>query len=65
MVAIVFQERNTPFCPSLMQTKVTHCYVVVQPMEVEGPTQYKVKIVKFWAKRAPDRNFSEQAPDSQ
>jgi len=44
VVAIVFQERNTPFCPSLMQTKVTHCYVVVQPMEVEGPTQYKISV---------------------
>ncbi|CAG5105365.1 Oidioi.mRNA.OKI2018_I69.chr1.g2065.t1.cds [Oikopleura dioica] len=44
VVAVVFQERNTPFCPSLMQTKVTHCYVVVQPMDVDGPTQYKISV---------------------
>ena len=43
IVAIVFQDSNTPFCPTLMKTKVTHAYVVVQPMEIDGPTQYKVK----------------------
>lgn len=42
IVAIVFQDSNTPFCPTLMKTKVTHAYVVVQPMEIDGPTQYKV-----------------------
>jgi hypothetical protein len=44
IVAIVFQDSNTPFCPTLMKTKVTHSYVVVQPMEIEGPTQYKVSV---------------------
>ena len=43
IVAIVFQDSNTPFCPTLMKTKVTHAYVVVQPMEIDGPTQYKVR----------------------
>jgi len=44
IVAIVFQDSNTPFCPTLMKTKVTHAYVVVQPMEIDGPTQYKVSV---------------------
>ena len=26
-----------------MKTKVTHSYVVVQPMDIDGPTQYKVR----------------------
>ena len=42
IVAIIFQDSNTPFCPTLMKTKVTHSYVVVQPMDIDGPTQYKV-----------------------
>jgi hypothetical protein len=44
IVAIVFQDTNTPFCPTLMKTKVTHAYVVVQPMDIDGPTQYKVSV---------------------
>ena len=43
IVAIIFQDSNTPFCPTLMKTKVTHSYVVVQPMDIDGPTQYKVR----------------------
>lgn len=59
VVAVVFQERNTPFCPSLMQTKVTHCYIVVQPMDVEGPTQYKISVC--CRKDVPD--FGPKLPD--
>ena len=45
IVAIIFQDSNTPFCPTLMKTKVTHSYVVVQPMDIDGPTQYKVILI--------------------
>lgn len=59
VVAIIFQDTNTPFCPSLMQTKVTHCYIVVQPMEIEGPTQYKISVC--CRKDVPE--FSPQLPE--
>ena len=54
IVAIIFQDSNTPFCPTLMKTKVTHSYVVVQPMDIDGPTQYKVRFgshIKYTVRR--------------
>lgn len=45
VVSIVFQEENTPFCPSSIRSHFLHCFIVVQ---VENPntenTHYKVSI---------------------
>uniref|UniRef100_A0A0N5C0Z8 Rap-GAP domain-containing protein n=1 Tax=Strongyloides papillosus TaxID=174720 RepID=A0A0N5C0Z8_STREA len=32
IVAIVFQEENTPFCPDLIKSNFLHTYIVVQPI---------------------------------
>nr|CAD2176301.1 unnamed protein product [Meloidogyne enterolobii] len=33
IVAIVFQEKNTPFCPEMIQSNFLHSYLVIQPIE--------------------------------
>uniref|UniRef100_A0A913I4Q0 Rap-GAP domain-containing protein n=1 Tax=Strongyloides stercoralis TaxID=6248 RepID=A0A913I4Q0_STRER len=32
IVAIVFQEENTPFCPDLIKSNFLHTYIVIQPI---------------------------------
>ena len=33
MVAVVFQEQNTPFAPDMVASHFLHAYVVVQPID--------------------------------
>ena len=43
IVAIVFQEDNTPFVPDMIASHFLHAYIVVQPIDPCTPnTQYKV-----------------------
>lgn len=42
IVAIVFQEGNTPFTPDMIASNFLHIYIVVQP--VSGGSSYKVTI---------------------
>lgn len=46
IVAIIFQEENTPFVPDMIASNFLHAYIVVQ---VENPeadnTSYKVRAV--------------------
>ncbi|XP_052284641.1 rap1 GTPase-activating protein 1-like isoform X4 [Dreissena polymorpha] len=45
IVAIVFQEQNTPFVPSMIASHFLHCYIVVQPINPNtNHTQYKVTV---------------------
>lgn len=45
IVAIVFQEGNTPFSPDMIASHFLHAFVVVEPIEPNTPnTRYKVQV---------------------
>ncbi|XP_050736059.1 rap1 GTPase-activating protein 1-like isoform X4 [Eriocheir sinensis] len=45
MVAVVFQEENTPFAPDMVASHFLHAYVVVMPIDPCTPnTRYKVSV---------------------
>ncbi|KRF81526.1 rap1 GTPase-activating protein 1 isoform X2 [Drosophila virilis] len=45
IVAIVFQETNTPFSPDMIASHFLHAFIVVQPLEPNTPhTRYKVSV---------------------
>ncbi|XP_060594796.1 rap1 GTPase-activating protein 1-like isoform X4 [Ruditapes philippinarum] len=45
IVAIVFQEENTPFVPSMIASHFLHCYIIIQPINPNTDhTQYKVTV---------------------
>lgn len=45
IVAIVFQERNTPFCPDTIASNFLHAYIVVQPIDPgTDRTRYRIAV---------------------
>ncbi|KAJ8894442.1 hypothetical protein PR048_007096 [Dryococelus australis] len=45
IVAIVFQETNTPFCPDMIASHFLHAYIVVQVLDPNSSnTRYKVSV---------------------
>ncbi|XP_062606320.1 rap1 GTPase-activating protein 1-like [Saccostrea cucullata] len=44
IVAIVFQEENTPFVPNMIASHFLHAFIVVQPFTEDGVTRYKVAV---------------------
>nr|CAH7753264.1 unnamed protein product [Callosobruchus chinensis] len=45
IVAVVFQEENTPFTPDMIASHFLHTFIVVQPIEPNTPnTRYKVSV---------------------
>ncbi|XP_030745428.1 rap1 GTPase-activating protein 1 isoform X2 [Sitophilus oryzae] len=45
IVAVVFQEENTPFCPDMIASHFLHAFIVVQVLEPNTPnTRYKVSV---------------------
>lgn len=45
IVAIVFQESNTPFSPDMIASHFLHAFVVIQPLEPNTPnTRYKISV---------------------
>lgn len=45
MVAVVFQEENTPFAPDMVASHFLHAYVVVQPIDpCTHNTRYRVSV---------------------
>jgi len=45
IVAVVFQESNTPFSPDIIASHFLHAYIVVQPIDANSPdTSYKVSV---------------------
>lgn len=43
IVAIVFQDENTPFVPDMIASHFLHAYIVVQPIQAcTNKTRYKV-----------------------
>lgn len=48
IVAIVFQEENTPFVPDMIASHFLHCFIVVQPVKDTHPQRYKVIIITIF-----------------
>ncbi|XP_074655215.1 rap1 GTPase-activating protein 1-like isoform X4 [Tubulanus polymorphus] len=45
IVAIIFQEENTPFVPNMIASHFLHAYIVIQPIKSESDeTLYKVSV---------------------
>ncbi|KAL5015173.1 hypothetical protein ScPMuIL_009443 [Solemya velum] len=45
IVAIVFQEENTPFVPDMIASHFLHAYIIIQPVRMPGlGTGYKVAV---------------------
>lgn len=45
IVAIIFQEGNTPFVPDMIASHFLHTYIVVQPVDPQSPdTMYRVSV---------------------
>lgn len=45
IVAIVFQEENTPFCPDMIASHFLHTFIVVQTLDPNTPnSRYKVSV---------------------
>ncbi|XP_044739245.1 rap1 GTPase-activating protein 1 isoform X2 [Chrysoperla carnea] len=45
IVAIVFQEENTPFSPEMIASHFLHAYIVIQPIDANTPnTKYAVSV---------------------
>ncbi|XP_022256785.1 rap1 GTPase-activating protein 1-like [Limulus polyphemus] len=45
IVAIIFQDSNTPFSPTIIASNFLHAYIVVEALEPESPqTRYKVSV---------------------
>ncbi|ELT98489.1 hypothetical protein CAPTEDRAFT_177664 [Capitella teleta] len=45
IVAIIFQEANTPFAPDMIASHFLHAFVVVQPVDPDSPdTAYRVAV---------------------
>uniref|UniRef100_A0A183CD73 Rap-GAP domain-containing protein n=1 Tax=Globodera pallida TaxID=36090 RepID=A0A183CD73_GLOPA len=45
IVAVVFQEQNTPFCPDMIASNFLHAYLVVHPIEPgTDRTRYRVSM---------------------
>ncbi|XP_042216214.1 rap1 GTPase-activating protein 1-like isoform X3 [Homarus americanus] len=68
MVAIVFQESNTPFAPDMIASHFLHAYIVVQPIDSCSPnTRYRVSVtarsdVPFFGPTLPPTAIFEKGP---
>ncbi|XP_008277656.1 rap1 GTPase-activating protein 1 isoform X1 [Stegastes partitus] len=69
IVAIVFQEENTPFVPDMIQSNFLHAYVVVQVENAcTDNVTYKVSVtarddVPFFGPALPDPAIFKKGPD--
>uniref|UniRef100_A0A8C6LQM3 RAP1 GTPase activating protein n=1 Tax=Nothobranchius furzeri TaxID=105023 RepID=A0A8C6LQM3_NOTFU len=69
IVAIVFQEENTPFVPDMIQSNFLHAYVVVQVENAcTDNVTYKVSVtarddVPFFGPTLPDPAIFKKGPD--
>lgn len=69
IVAIVFQESNTPFSPDMIASHFLHAFIVVQPLEPNTPnTRYKVSVtarddVPFFGPTLPNPAVFRKGPE--
>lgn len=71
IVAIVFQETNTPFTPDMIASHFLHAFIVVQPLEPNTPhARYKVSVtarddVPFFGPTLPSPAVMVRGPELQ
>lgn len=71
IVAIVFQETNTPFTPDMIASHFLHAFIVVQPLEPNTPNaRYKVSVtarddVPFFGPTLPSPSVFMRGPELQ
>ncbi|KDR14588.1 Rap1 GTPase-activating protein 1 [Zootermopsis nevadensis] len=69
IVAIVFQESNTPFSPDMIASHFLHAFIVVQVLDPNSPnTRYKVSVtarddVPFFGPTLPSPAVFKKGPD--
>lgn len=69
IVAIVFQESNTPFSPDMIASHFLHAFVVIQPLEPNTPnTRYKISVtarddVPFFGPTLPSPAVFRKGPE--
>ncbi|XP_059478473.1 rap1 GTPase-activating protein 1 isoform X2 [Neocloeon triangulifer] len=69
IVAIVFQETNTPFAPDMIASHFLHAFIVVQAIEPNTPnTSYKVSVtarddVPFFGPALPSPAIFKKGPE--
>lgn len=69
IVAIVFQESNTPFSPDMIASHFLHAFIVVQPLDANSPnTRYKVSVtarddVPFFGPTLPNPSVFRKGPE--
>ncbi|XP_063244415.1 rap1 GTPase-activating protein 1 isoform X9 [Bacillus rossius redtenbacheri] len=69
IVAIVFQETNTPFCPDMIASHFLHAYIVVQVLDPNSSnTRYKVSVtarddVPFFGPTLPSPAIFTKGPE--
>ncbi|XP_066248198.1 rap1 GTPase-activating protein 1 isoform X3 [Euwallacea similis] len=69
IVAIVFQEENTPFCPDMIASHFLHAFIVVQVLDPNAPnTRYKVSVtarddVPFFGPTLPTPAIFKHSPE--
>uniref|UniRef100_T1GV79 Rap-GAP domain-containing protein n=1 Tax=Megaselia scalaris TaxID=36166 RepID=T1GV79_MEGSC len=69
IVAIIFQEENTPFCPEMIASNFLHSFIVVQPIDPNTQnTKYKVSIaarngVPFFGPPLPYPSIFKKGPE--
>ncbi|XP_039437570.1 rap1 GTPase-activating protein 1 isoform X3 [Culex pipiens pallens] len=69
IVAIVFQEENTPFSPAMIASHFLHAFVVVQPLEPNTPNcRYKISVtarddVPFFGPTLPQPSVFKKGPE--
>lgn len=71
IVAIVFQETNTPFSPDMIASHFLHAFIVIQPIEPNTPNaRYKVSVtarddVPFFGPTLPNPSIFRKGPELQ
>ncbi|XP_032776346.2 rap1 GTPase-activating protein 1 isoform X3 [Daphnia magna] len=69
IVAVVFQEENTPFAPDMVASHFLHAFVVVQPLDPCTPNvRYRITVtardgVNFFGPTLPDPPIMRKGPE--
>ncbi|XP_065086864.1 rap1 GTPase-activating protein 1-like isoform X4 [Ochlerotatus camptorhynchus] len=69
IVAIVFQEENTPFSPAMIASHFLHAFIVIQPVDPNTPNcRYKISVtarddVPFFGPTLPQPSVFKKGPE--
>ena len=69
IVAVVFQEENTPFAPDMIASHFLHAFIVVQPIDAgTANVRYRINVtardgVNFFGPTLPDPPIFRKGPE--